>query len=47
MVYKARRWTLRCDGAEQRLHHQMLRHALAHCITNQLAAEKVFQASQV
>ena len=38
---------LRCNRAEQRLHHKMLRHALAHRVADQLAAEQIFQAGEV
>ena len=47
MMYQTGRRSLRCNRAEQRLHHQMLRHALAHGVADQLAAEQIFQVGEV
>ena len=41
------RRALRRDSAEQRLHHQMPGHTLAHGVADQFTAEQILQASEV
>ena len=47
VLYKAGRWSVQRDSTEQRLHHKLFCHALAHGIADYFAAKQVLQTSQI